>query len=259
MKIKKWATVGIIGAMALLGGTIYAVGFDTFLGKLVRIQCIHFYSTDSCPQRALNAGHRLFANGKQREATYAYYEIVAISHNPIRSLGQFHFAWGNLYLISELLSQNIASQYEDNWTQEMFTNLFMAAQEGFAPAMNNLGQIYYFGIGTPVDKAKAFKWHLAAAKAGNPVAALNVSSAYLRGDGVEQSIVEAEKWAKLDFSHTNNGDLESPTIERTLLLGNSLSEAEISSMRKAAEQGIIYSYSGSPELSHPLEAANSGI
>ena len=66
-----------------------------------------------------------------------------------------------------------------------------SAEGGFAPGMNNLGQMYLSGRGGRQDHDAAFRWHLAAARAGNPVGRMNVAIAYSAGHGVAPDAAEA--------------------------------------------------------------------
>ena len=70
-----------------------------------------------------------------------------------------------------------------------------SADQGFAPAMNNLGELYLAGVLGRRDVEEAFRWHLAAARAGNPIAAANVSLDYRMGRGVAVDEGQAREWA----------------------------------------------------------------
>ena len=88
--------------------------------------------------------------------------------------------------------------------------------------MNNLGQLYFVGLGGRKDPNRTFKWCLAAAKAGNPVARLNVANAYASGIGVRANPMLAGTWmfgAVLDKSRP---DMAEPTLTRTRLNGREM-------------------------------------
>lgn len=113
-----------------------------------------------------------------------------------------------------------------------------AADRGFAPAMNNLGQLYLQGLTGQRDPVEAFRWHLAAAKLGNYPGSLNVSMAYRSGDGVAADPVEADRWAtwkapdEID-ENTGIGDL---TLSRSRVFGNTVPPRERARVRVAAER-----------------------
>ncbi len=113
-----------------------------------------------------------------------------------------------------------------------------SAAKGFAPSMNNLGQLYLSTTGPRQDFVAAFQWHSAAAKSGNPVGHWNVGVAHLAGHGVEQSQAEAEKWYTWFPDSNLQSQLASPILERTRLFGITLSDDDCISLRKSAEQGL---------------------
>lgn len=110
-----------------------------------------------------------------------------------------------------------------------------SSEKGFAPAMNNLGQLYLHGNGKVQDKVEAFKWTLAAAKAGNPVAAWNLA---LWGGGTPMmSPEEAKEWLVWDSTKVDPRDLLFPILDRTMLFGSELPQREKFAVRAAARQG----------------------
>ncbi len=111
-----------------------------------------------------------------------------------------------------------------------------AAQQGYAPAMNNLGQLYLFGVLGARDFQEAMRWHLAAARAGNPIAALNVSLAYRTGMGVPVDVTQARQWASLHVDQ-NSPDLEPVTLSRTLVYGSSVGAKIGATLRSAGALG----------------------
>lgn len=113
-----------------------------------------------------------------------------------------------------------------------------SAERGFAPAMNNLGQLSLSGLIGRRDPVEAFRWHLAAAKLGNYPGSVNVSMAYRSGEGVAADPAEADRWAtwrapeKLD-ENTGIGDL---TLSRSRVLTNTMPPRERAGVRIAAER-----------------------
>lgn len=113
-----------------------------------------------------------------------------------------------------------------------------AADKGFAPAMNNLGQLYLLGIGREPGMAEAIRWHLAAARAGNPIGAWNVAIAYSAGHGVSSNAAESEKWMFWSPADVAPRDMASPTLERTTLFGSPLPAEELKVLRASWKAGV---------------------
>ena len=66
--------------------------------------------------------------------------------------------------------------------------------------------------------SEAFSWYLAAARAGNPVGAMNVALAYRIGKGVAQDGAQAQQWANF-VPAIDSPDLADFTLARTTLFG----------------------------------------
>jgi hypothetical protein len=69
-----------------------------------------------------------------------------------------------------------------------------AAEQGYAPAQNDLGASYYHGQGNPQDFAQAVYWFRKAAEHGNTVAQNNLGASYYAGHGVPQDYAQAAYW-----------------------------------------------------------------
>ena len=69
-----------------------------------------------------------------------------------------------------------------------------AAAGGNTSAMNNLGDLYYYGRGVAQDYGKAREWYQKAADAGNAVAMTNLGWLYGNGKGVAQDSGKAREW-----------------------------------------------------------------
>lgn len=125
-----------------------------------------------------------------------------------------------------------------------------AAEQGFAPAMNNLGELYLAGMGVPRDAAAAFQWHLAGARAGNPVAAINTALDFRLGRGVAANAAEAERWSAWTARRgtTDLGDL---TLERTKLFGVGIPAKERALIRAAADQNVTVATALKPLQADP--------
>ena len=74
---------------------------------------------------------------------------------------------------------------------ELFT---MAAENGNASAMNNLGYMYDIGRGVTQDFARAFEWHTKAAENGDANAMHTLGLMYNNGVGVTQDYERAIEW-----------------------------------------------------------------
>ena len=68
------------------------------------------------------------------------------------------------------------------------------ADQGYAPAQNNLGVRYANGQGVPQDYAEAARWYRKAADQGNFFAQNNLGVMYADGQGVQQDYAEAMRW-----------------------------------------------------------------
>ena len=79
------------------------------------------------------------------------------------------------------------------------------AESGDAEAQNNLGVMYYKGLGVPEDYAEAVKWYRLAADQGYADAQCNLGVMYDNGQGVPQDYAEAVKWTRLA---ADQGDAE---------------------------------------------------
>lgn len=69
-----------------------------------------------------------------------------------------------------------------------------AAEKGYAPSCNNIGNMYYYGDGVQKDYKKAFEWYYKSAEQNNPRAQFNLGFLYENGKGIEQSYENAFKW-----------------------------------------------------------------
>ena len=77
---------------------------------------------------------------------------------------------------------------------ELYT---LAAEGGNATAQTAIGWMYYLGLGTDKDDEKSAKWTLEAAKQGDVTAMNNLGYLYENGIGIEKNQEEAEKWYNL--------------------------------------------------------------
>jgi TPR repeat protein/serine/threonine protein kinase len=94
--------------------------------------------------------------------------------------GQFLYGW---------CCQLGAGAPED--VQEAIRMYKLAAEQGFAPAMNNLGDLYYHGTKVPRDDAEAIRWYRMAVQRGNASAANTLGVMYQNGRGLPKNDQEA--------------------------------------------------------------------
>ena len=102
----------------------------------------------------------------------------------------------------------------NKWSESALFAYRDAASRGYAPAQNELGKIYQFGLlGIDQDSKQALQWYLKAAspdlngtnsdKKGYASAQQNVGTIYLVGDGVQKNSKEAFKWFKMAAAQGN--------------------------------------------------------
>jgi hypothetical protein len=111
-----------------------------------------------------------------------------------------------------------------------------AADKKFSPAMVMLGEFYRDGKIVPADFAQSFRWYLAGARAGNPVAVLHVHSAYRNGEGVTKDADEAKTWS-VWTPKSDGPDVELTTLRRTTFHGSRVSDNGLREIREAVKSG----------------------
>jgi len=78
--------------------------------------------------------------------------------------------------------------------KESIRLLTEAANQGYVPAEYELGRIYLYGRGIPVDYAQAVIWERKAAEQGDPRAQRDLAFMYERGFGVAADPAQAAQW-----------------------------------------------------------------
>jgi len=73
----------------------------------------------------------------------------------------------------------------------------LAAEQGYAVAQFNLGNMYRIGNGVPENDAEALKLYRLAAEQGDAQAQVNLALMYHAGHGVPVNDAEAVKWYRL--------------------------------------------------------------
>ena len=120
-----------------------------------------------------------------------------------------------------------------------FEDTLKKAEQGDATAQNNLGEIYFFGIGVPQDDKQAVYWYKKAAEQGHDDAQYSLGFMYYNGKEVTQNYKKAIYWYKksaeqgyayaqyhLGFMY-DNGEGVTQNYKQTLYW-----------YKKSAEQGI---------------------
>ncbi|MGE5546023.1 MAG: trypsin-like peptidase domain-containing protein [Solirubrobacterales bacterium] len=79
--------------------------------------------------------------------------------------------------------------------------LFRAAKQDNSTALNNIGQIYLFGIDVPKDEALGLKYLRQAADKGNHFSWEAIGDAYWNGRGVAKDHAEAVRWFSRAADH----------------------------------------------------------
>jgi TPR repeat protein len=69
-----------------------------------------------------------------------------------------------------------------------------AAEQGYAAAQYDLGDLYLFGKGVPADYPQGITWFRKAAEQGHPAAQTALASFYLNGKYVSQDYAQAVYW-----------------------------------------------------------------
>ncbi len=69
-----------------------------------------------------------------------------------------------------------------------------AADQGYAPAQNSIGVLYYSGLGVEKDYGEASTWFQKAADQGDAKAQYNIGLAYYHGRGVRKDYATATAW-----------------------------------------------------------------
>ncbi len=225
---KALAVMAVLGIAAV---TVY-IAIPPFLEVMIGWDCPLSDPDEACQTRMRAVGHVQSKRGNLERAKY-WYGRVAEQGNPI---AMFHLAW-----VHEELALGDGEAMPG---QEARSNLELAmawyqrsADYGFAPSMNNIGQMYQSGRAGRQDHDTALGWHIAAARAGNPVGRLNVAMTYAAGHGVARDPLEAADWTTWTPNADHAADLLEPTLARTRLFGSPLPAEDRERLRAGAKAG----------------------
>ena len=113
------------------------------------------------------------------------------------------------------------------------------AEQGYAAAQYNLGQMYYRGEGVPKDDKEAAKWYRRAVEQGLVEAQFNLGLMYRNGEGVLQDYVLAHLWWNIARS---NG--LAVTGESMNFLEKKMTSSQIAEAQKLARECVAKDYKG---------------
>ena len=132
-------------------------------------------------------------------------------------------------------AQNMCGRYyEEGWSAGIRKNnaqavgyYTLAADQGYAPGLWNLGLCYYEGSGLIKDYSKAFRYFMQAAGKDYKLACNKVGFMYKIGQGVEKNLDEAVRWYTKAASSPHN------MARAQLSLGELYASEELSDFEKA--------------------------
>jgi hypothetical protein len=245
----------LIGFAAVVGLIIAGLGammvFPQITEQLIALTCSMTAPSESCQRRMVAMGHTWSLKGNLTRAAIWY----ARAANGGNAAGMFHLAWlyekSGARHLAEVVRDIQASNQNDGPVDfgdpaarplepdyQHAAGLYRKAAElGFAPAANNLAELYLHGLLGDRDLEMAFQLHLAAARAGNPVAAMNLALAYRTGAGVTANAAEARKWATFT-PKSGSPDLGTLTLARTRLYGTAIDARMVAVIRASAKQHL---------------------
>lgn len=105
---------------------------------------------------------------------------------------------------------SIATDLRNGDYSTAFVRLQEKAAAGDPWSQNQLGNLYYLGLGTPVDLKKASEWYLRSALADWPDAQINVSLMYRHGRGLP--LEPARGFAWLRHARSNGKEIAEPYL-----------------------------------------------
>jgi hypothetical protein len=242
--MRKVAIVAV-SLIAVAGAALYALTLPAVMEPLFDLTCREM--TPRCQVRARAIGHAWSGKGDPERAI-GWYRKAADAGDPT---SMFHLAW----MLEEQAIAGMPAAH-DKWVEASGSSdvpemkavdaLFAkaadwyrrAADKGFAPAMNNLGEMYKDGMNGARNPQMAAHYFRMAAQAGNPVGAFNLSLAYRMGDGVTRDVAQADKWAEWSpGTKFSEADFAAPILERTRFLGGDIPTKLTARLRAVADNG----------------------
>lgn len=205
-------------------------------------------TTERCVIRMRGMGHVLSYKGNLDRAAFWYRraadtgDVASMFHLgwtlEQKGLAQFQEAIRDMAARRETDVPDQSLSFSRSHFQDAASWYRRAAEKAFAPAMNNLGNLYEQSLlSGNRNLHEAFRWYMAAARAGNPIGAFNLSLHYRGGLGVTRDFAEADKWAKWSPVKYNEADLSEPTLERTRIFGSAVPAPLRAKLRAVADDG----------------------
>jgi hypothetical protein len=268
-----WIILGCISILSLVVGIVAAVRSPWILEARIASDCAADQPSEACIVRMRAMGHIRTAQGSiergetwyrraagQGDASAMFqlgwiYQMRAIDQIKSMALraGEREMAAAEVFsaqpgdkmkTLRDGEAISISATEAASWYEK-------AAAKKFAPAMNNLGELYRLGILGDPDPTEAFKWYLRAAVAGNPVGCWNVAMAYASGQGVRRDAAESQKWLAWSGRTSDSPDLAWPTLERTTIFGGAIPSDRLAILRGAAGTGVPVALTMTPVLPDP--------
>lgn len=216
----------IVVAAFVLGGLAYAwFAKADVLSLWLKLAC-RSPAADSCSERARSMGHIYSLEGKYVRAL-GWYEWAAAGGDRV---AMFHAGWAHQEIVLEDLRRRVQQAVNGShslWVPPTGAHEAAAlqwyqksAELGFAPAMNNLAEMYRAGLdgGNESNFGAMFRLHVKAANLGNPIAQLNLAADYQQGKGTHKNAMLADYFGTVPHLASDRADYLAPTFERTYLL-----------------------------------------
>lgn len=228
--------VAFVALIAVAGAVLFGISQPAVMEKIVEWTCDT--PTERCLVRMRALGHLWSRHGNIERAAH-WYRKGADADDP---LAMFHLAWalernGIAETIHAASRSRGTSIERSGQIDEAAMWYRRAADVGFAPAMNNLGNLQEQGLLGSRNLGEAFRLYSAAAEIGNPVAAFNLSRAYGLGLGTARDASEAVRWSEWTPLRFNPADLVEPTLERTYFSASELPLELRHKLRAVANSG----------------------
>ena len=113
------------------------------------------------------------------------------------------------------------------------------AEQGYADAQYNLGQMYAKGQGVPQDYKTAVKWYTLSAEQGFAFAQFNLGAMYGNGTGVKQDYVRAHMWWNIAASSG-----EKDADKNRDIVAKRMTPSQIENARNLARECVRKKYKG---------------
>lgn len=132
----------------------------------------------------------------------------------------------------------VAVPKKDESSEDYLTRMYREAEEGNVDALMNLGYMYLYGLnGVEVNYKKSFEYYNLAAETGDSIAINNLGSLYYSGVGVRKDIVKAaELYARASDLGNTEATLNLAVIYLTQQGSLNNNREAITLLKKTAEQ-----------------------